>query len=45
MKGLGNEAAKDCSGRGICNYNKGTCNCFYGYSGASCQTQTTVILK
>lgn len=26
---------KDCSGRGVCNYNLGECRCFHGYSGRS----------
>ncbi|RCV46311.1 hypothetical protein SETIT_9G521600v2 [Setaria italica] len=28
---------KDCSGRGVCNYNLGECRCFHGYSGKGCE--------
>lgn len=27
LDGYGNEAGRDCSGRGICNYADGTCSC------------------
>lgn len=39
MHGFGNEAGRDCSGRGICDYTTGKCNCFNGYYGASCGYQ------
>lgn len=39
MHGFGNEAGRDCSGRGICDYNSGNCNCFTGYYGAACGYQ------
>ncbi len=39
LRGLGNEAGRDCSGRGICNYDTGQCQCFPGYSGLRCQSQ------
>lgn len=42
VDGYGNEAGRDCSGRGICNYNDGTCSCFSGYYGTKCQLVTTV---
>merc|ERR1711988_2040814 len=42
VDGYGNEAGRDCSGRGICNYNDGTCSCFSGYYGTRCQFVTTV---
>jgi len=42
VDGYGNEAGRDCSGRGICNYNDGTCSCFAGYYGTRCQMISTV---
>jgi len=33
----GNESGRDCSGRGICDYEKGICQCFSGYTGVSCE--------
>mmetsp|Transcript_12454 Transcript_12454/g.9050 ORF Transcript_12454/g.9050 Transcript_12454/m.9050 type:complete len:296 (-) Transcript_12454:63-950(-) len=42
LDGYGNEAGRDCSGRGICNYNDGTCACFTGFYGTKCQYQTTI---
>lgn len=42
MKGYGNEAGRDCSGRGICDYSAGTCNCFVGYYGTKCEYQTVL---
>lgn len=32
-----NKESRDCSGRGICNYDNGICECFDGYSGAGCE--------
>jgi len=43
LDGYGNEAGRDCSGRGICDYSKGTCSCFTGFFGTRCQHQTTVM--
>lgn len=40
MKGLGNTAGRDCSGRGICDYSSGDCKCFSGYYGTQCDYQT-----
>jgi hypothetical protein len=42
LDGYGNEAGRDCSGRGLCNYNDGTCSCFSGFFGTRCQYQTTL---
>mmetsp|Transcript_11268 Transcript_11268/g.17136 ORF Transcript_11268/g.17136 Transcript_11268/m.17136 type:complete len:210 (+) Transcript_11268:80-709(+) len=40
LKGYGNEAGRDCSGRGLCDYTDGTCTCFHGYYGTRCEYQT-----
>lgn len=42
LNGYGNEAGRDCSGRGICDFSSGTCSCFSGFFGSRCQMQTTV---
>ena len=42
LDGYGNEAGRDCSGRGLCNYQDGTCGCFSGFYGTKCQYQTTI---
>ena len=39
MKGHGNEQGRDCSGRGICDYSRGTCKCFAGFGGTRCHLQ------
>lgn len=41
MKGYGNEAGRDCSGRGLCNYGQGKCECFSGFAGLRCQYQVS----
>lgn len=33
---------RDCGGRGRCNYDTGECDCFPGYYGTWCSSQTTV---
>ncbi len=33
---VGNKCHYDCSGRGICNYETGSCKCFKGYYGTNC---------
>jgi hypothetical protein len=42
MKGFGNESGRDCSGRGLCDYTQGVCNCFMGYYGTKCEYQTVL---
>lgn len=42
LDGYGNEAGRDCSGRGICDFGSGTCVCFSGFFGTRCQMQTTI---
>jgi hypothetical protein len=39
LGGFGNEAGRDCSGRGLCDYETGTCNCFQGFFGIRCQNR------
>lgn len=34
---FGAQAGQDCSGRGICDYSSGSCNCFSGYAGTACE--------
>jgi hypothetical protein len=43
LDGYGNEAGRDCSGRGLCDYTAGLCNCFSGFYGTRCQYQTTLM--
>ena len=38
--GFGNEAGRDCSGRGVCNYRTGQCRCFEGFHGSDCSKMT-----
>lgn len=42
LKGFGSEAGRDCSGRGLCDYSSGICNCFHGYYGTKCEYQTVL---
>jgi hypothetical protein len=39
LGGFGNEAGRDCSGRGLCDYLTGQCECFRGYYGEKCDVQ------
>ena len=39
LAGFGNEAGRDCSGRGLCNYDSGGCECFAGFLGERCEVQ------
>ena len=42
QSGFGNEAGRECSGRGICEYNKGTCSCFTGFYGTRCEMKQKI---
>lgn len=42
LQGYGNEAGRDCSGRGICNYQTGLCKCFKGFYGEACDNEMVV---
>ena len=42
LKGKGNLQGRDCSGRGLCDYDSGLCKCFTGYFGTKCQSQTVL---
>jgi hypothetical protein len=42
LGGYGNEAGRDCSGRGLCDYARGVCQCFSGFFGTSCQYRTAL---
>jgi hypothetical protein len=37
LGGFGNEAGRDCSGRGLCDYQTGLCQCFGRFYGNRCQ--------
>lgn len=43
LGGDGGSLGRDCSGRGICDYTTGLCNCFTGYQGESCYVQSNLM--
>ena len=43
MGGLGGSDGMDCSGRGLCDYSSGLCQCFKGYFGERCEHQTNFV--
>lgn len=43
LNGFGNEAGRECSGRGLCDFKRGTCSCFTGFFGTACQHQVVLI--
>lgn len=43
MHGEGSVNGRDCSGRGICDYSSGMCECFSGFYGTSCNMQTALL--
>jgi len=42
LDGYGNESGRDCSSRGICDYQIGLCRCFEGFFGAACDQSVNV---
>lgn len=37
MGAFGAEQGRDCSGRGLCNYDTGQCECFMNFAGEACE--------
>jgi hypothetical protein len=42
MGGRGAESGKVCSGRGSCDHSSGVCQCYKGFKGNKCQTQSSL---
>jgi len=40
---FGSMSGQDCSGRGICDYSTGSCECFSGYGGTACETVSELV--
>jgi hypothetical protein len=43
MGANGGAEGMDCSGRGLCNYGTGECQCFRGFFGERCEQQSTLV--
>ena len=41
--GNGGNEYRDCSGRGLCDYSTGLCNCFKGFYGEDCSLQSALV--
>lgn len=43
LGGEGADEGRDCSGRGVCDYSSGVCQCFKGYFGERCESQSNYV--